>query len=453
MGATVGPVVGKVTATTARVLLETDSDAEAVCILEDHSGARRESRLRLQKGVPAAFAVDGLEPERTYEIRFEGVSGVPPGRVRTLPEAPGRLTLAAVSCNDPRSGEGMERWADLHRRWVEPGEVDLVLHLGDQVYADEAFEDALALLRRQPFPGPERDGAILESYRRLYRSAWSDPSLRPVLAQVPNLMIWDDHEIRDGWGLEAADADPDSPERQVGALARRAYREYQRQLWDDLDPAAPPASGFEDHLHVWGPFGILFLDVRGGRSFGRDDSRPFLGAPQWKRVRSALGKRGAFARVRALVVVSTVPLALFEDPKFDGSPIRLDHFEDEWSYRSFQPEQREMLEALRKWKEAGKGDRELLVLCGDLHAGGISEVKYEGQTCWRQLITSPMSQKRLHALEFLALSSKLTSVVRADERFTFHHGRFVRSHNYGIVAGYAPARGGARLEPSLAAAK
>ena len=49
---------------------------------------------------------------------------------------------------------------------------------------------------------------------------------------------------------------------------------------------------------------------------------------------------------------------------------------DHWSYGPHRAEQIEMLRALRRWKEA-RIDRDLLVLGGDVHIGGHTEVIHE----------------------------------------------------------------------------
>jgi hypothetical protein len=36
-------------------------------------------------------------------------------------------------------------------------------------------------------------------FRAKYRETWRHPSTALVLAHVPNLMIYDDHEVRDNW--------------------------------------------------------------------------------------------------------------------------------------------------------------------------------------------------------------------------------------------------------------
>ncbi|MCW2793264.1 MAG: alkaline phosphatase family protein [Nocardioides sp.] len=78
---------------------------------------------------------------------------------------------------------------------------DLVLFLGDQVYADEtsdAMQEFIAARRGvdEP-PGPEIKD--FEEYAHLYKLAWSDPANRWLLSTLPSAMIFDDHDIRDDW--------------------------------------------------------------------------------------------------------------------------------------------------------------------------------------------------------------------------------------------------------------
>ncbi|HLM56079.1 MAG TPA: alkaline phosphatase D family protein, partial [Pyrinomonadaceae bacterium] len=268
---TLGPVIGEVTDTTARVLVEVDDNVQVTCEATDPDKNVVTQTVSFTKDRPSVFKLQGLSPETEYDLTFKGVTaGHPRGRVRTFKAGADRLNVAAVSCNFlGRRGE-TDLWADLRDRYVIPGDVDLLLHLGDQIYGDATFARALKIIRgKEPRSKTAQDEQILEAYRRLYRVWWTEPSTRDVLANVSNLMIWDDHEIRDDWGSRREDSDPDSAQYRVGTLARQVYREYQRQLWED-----PPHSDAEEHFHVWGSIGVLFVDQRGGRSFGRDAARP-----------------------------------------------------------------------------------------------------------------------------------------------------------------------------------
>ncbi|MGY5069868.1 alkaline phosphatase D family protein [Streptomyces griseus] len=83
---------------------------------------------------------------------------------------------------------------------------DVLLLLGDQVYADEtsaATRRRLAARRdlREP-PGAEI--ADYEEYTYLYDESWRDPEVRWLLSTVPSCMIFDDHDVIDDWNTSAA---------------------------------------------------------------------------------------------------------------------------------------------------------------------------------------------------------------------------------------------------------
>ena len=78
---------------------------------------------------------------------------------------------------------------------------DLVVFLGDQVYADDTsplMKEFIAA-RRDPSQPPWTELKDYQEYAHLYRLAWSDPANRWLLSTLPSAMIFDDHDIRDDW--------------------------------------------------------------------------------------------------------------------------------------------------------------------------------------------------------------------------------------------------------------
>ena len=104
----------------------------------------------------ADFGVDAL---RTFALRMAGVTGEP------------------------------EPWPDL------------VVFLGDQVYADDTSPKMKEFIaaRRDPSEPPWTELKDYDEYAHLYRLAWSDPANRWLLSTLPSAMIFDDHDIRDDW--------------------------------------------------------------------------------------------------------------------------------------------------------------------------------------------------------------------------------------------------------------
>jgi hypothetical protein len=118
-------------------------------------GSCRKSMAHDEEG-NAAYGVDAL---RAYALRMAGLTGEP------------------------------DRWPDL------------VLFLGDQVYADDTSPRMKEFIasRRDPSEPPWSELKDYEEYAHLYRLAWSDPANRWLLSTLPSAMIFDDHDIRDDW--------------------------------------------------------------------------------------------------------------------------------------------------------------------------------------------------------------------------------------------------------------
>lgn len=448
----VGPVVGEVTDTTARVLLEADRAGELTVAATAGDGHTVRAAVELPAKEPRAATLTGLRPATVYELRVEGAADPRPGRVRTFSPDQDSLHLAAVSCNfTPKRGD-TDLWSALADRYVLPGAVDLVVHMGDQIYGDTAFQRGLDVLRRPRWTRQRRDREILEGYRRLYRQAWGlwEPTAR-VLAHASNLMIWDDHEIRDDWGSRPEDRDPESAEHHVGTLARRVYREYQRQLWD-ADALEEPDGGLEHHMHAWGRMGALFVDQRGGRSFETDPARPYLSTRQWNEIRAALDD-GILSGVSVLVVVTSVPLAyLGLQVTHAGSPLK-DDLEDHWAHPRHRMEQIEFLRTLRRWKEAGRGARDLIVVAGDVHVGGHTRILHRGRPVFSQLVSSPITNRPPRWFAYLLIRGLLELDEDLGWSYRFEHHDYTGRRNFGLVIAHAenedPARSGPYLVSGL----
>lgn len=432
---TVGPVIGKVTDTVARVAIEVDRGATVSCVATDAAGNAIRQRKQFEKDRFSAFELSRLLPDTKYAVSFQGAASSVSCHVKTFPTVPGRMNVGAVSCNFTVFREGTDLWADLRDRNITPGNVDLLLHVGDQIYGDSAFQEAETILDGRTSGTQAQRRKIKELYRRLYRMTWRHPATRDVLANVPNLMIWDDHEIRDDWGSRNEDSDPTTAAYHIGTLGHEVFREYQRQLWDD--PANWPPQRFEDHVHKWGAIGVLFVDQRGGRSFERDAVRPYLGVPQWNRIAAALARGGDLDDVRALIVVTSVPLVYLGDSITNGGAGVVDDLRDHWAYGSHRVEQIQMMRALRNWKAVG--GRELLVVGGDVHIGCHTNIEHNASIIYRQLVTSPITNKPPGWFAYTALKGLLESDEALTDSYSFEHSNYTRNRNYGFIVIRIPA--------------
>ena len=175
--------------------------------------------------------VEGLQPgtDYEYEVRLGGErvwplpdSDFPASGFRTLPAA-GALRIAFGSCRvaapneppwtlhkdeDPRGREidALRELALRMRGQSREEWPDLLLMLGDQVYADEISPGtaSFAESRRDTSEAPGERVLDYAEYTRLYRESWSEPVLRWLLSTVPTAMIFDDHDVHDDWNISQA---------------------------------------------------------------------------------------------------------------------------------------------------------------------------------------------------------------------------------------------------------
>ena len=83
---------------------------------------------------------------------------------------------------------------------------DVLMMLGDQVYADEVSPATRAFIetRRDVSEPPGERVLDFEDYTRLYRESWSDPAIRWLMSTVSTMMIFDDHDVHDDWNISYA---------------------------------------------------------------------------------------------------------------------------------------------------------------------------------------------------------------------------------------------------------
>lgn len=167
----------------------------------------------------ALVEADGLQPGTVlpYTLEIDGKqcwpepdSEFPPPVIATL--EPGKaLRMAYGSCrtsvphdesgNQTHGVDALRAYAlamasDERLAWP-----DLVVFLGDQVYADSTSDQMQEFIRarRDIDSPPGEELKDYEEYAHLYKLAWSDPANRWLLSTLPSAMIFDDHDIRDDW--------------------------------------------------------------------------------------------------------------------------------------------------------------------------------------------------------------------------------------------------------------
>ncbi|WP_079312221.1 alkaline phosphatase D family protein [Microbispora sp. GKU 823] len=201
-----GPLLRHVDAAAATVWVETSEP----CTVRVRAGdACSEERTFTVHGHHYALLDVGVEGPVAYEVELDDrrvwpEEGLPPSVIRPLTRLD-RLIFGSCRTSVPHEepyvrthGPDVLRAYGLRLMESPDERPDLILLLGDQVYADELTPDMKEFIAGRRDDGPE-EVVDFEEYAELYRQAWSDPPVRWLLATVPTLMIFDDHDVRDDW--------------------------------------------------------------------------------------------------------------------------------------------------------------------------------------------------------------------------------------------------------------
>lgn len=475
----IGPVIGKVTDTTARVMVECSQDAKVSIRLTSNSnnsqyvGARK---LQLRRGVASVATFDDLNPYTNYIVSIKGAEMlVEKSSFWTLPKGGYRVSetgvpprFAVASCNSIKTTyqsspeHPLNLWTNLADRFDNGEKIDYMFHLGDNVYLDIDWH--LIEKGKTPINGNLCKWGMarkwLESvppsmwnkfadevedlFRSIYRETWGYLPQRKVLANVPNLMIFDDHDIRDDWGDR--DDDKKLSEESIlngnldafmGKIAYRVLQEYQCQL--NADWVEQPIRDF--HHHAFGDVGVLFLDQRACKTFhwkDEDVDSPMLGDDQWRSIKDALFKHdGTFAKCRALFVLSPQPVAYVSPTATVIGGKVVDDLLGQWSAPNHVAEVPRFMNSLLRW-QSHNSERTILLIGGDVHEGGWTDIRNtEGQSI-RQLTTSAIANSMTHDHEALAVvltrdMGGAMDMFKLAGGWSFLHYDWTNKNNYALL--------------------
>lgn len=306
-----------------------------------------------------------------------------------LPAAGRAPSMAYTSCNGFSSAKVMKGVKDKNAMWRRMAErhaaspYNLLLMGGDQVYADSMWDEvpelrAWARLSWKAANVARATRTMVASVERfffdLYLERWSQPEVAAMMARVPLVAMWDDHDLLDGWGSYPSERQGcDVFQQAIWPAARRAFRVFQQHLADGEDHASALAPRYGFSLgHIVGPVAILGLDMRSERSEVR-----VLSQPHWNEVFDWFG---SLAGVRHLLVMSSIPAVY---PGFDtlerllgalpGHQDLEDDLRDHWNSRPHKGERLRMIHRLLQLSQ----DRAIrsTIVSGDVHVAALGVVE------------------------------------------------------------------------------
>ncbi|MET7857426.1 alkaline phosphatase D family protein [Streptomyces sp. NPDC005318] len=193
---------------------------------------------------------------------------------------------------------------------------DFFLCSGDNIYADGVIEPSVTLpdgrvWRNITTEEKAKVAETLAEYRGNFRYNLLDDNLRKFNAQVPSIIQWDDHEVRNNWYPGQILDDFRYTEKNVDVLASRSMQAF-REYFPVSTLHTSSGDGRVHRVVRHGPLlDVFVLDMRSFRnanSPGRqpDDTTGILGAEQLEWLKRELSRSRAVWKV----IAADMPLGL-----------------------------------------------------------------------------------------------------------------------------------------------
>lgn len=296
------------------------------------------------------------------------------------------LKIGLISCNrftdeeDPE--ERFAMWKRLKQE-IEAGNVDILFHVGDQVYADHIREELIRTGEYDNLSSSDSDTVekTTQKYRECYVDEyWSKEPVRTVLASCPNVMMWDDHDIYDGFG--SRDRDSQEQAQAVFRAAKYAFIQFQSPLNPETIGEDSFAFSFVHKPSSASAIGYLVLDARMHRKY---KDGVVLGNEQFDRIDERL-KQMRDEGVEHLFVVMGIPpvhVKAFKLQKWVsvlgsvfGALEQTDDLRDSWLSEKNKAELERLLLRLFEFMQADSGkNRQVTILAGDVHVATLGKIE------------------------------------------------------------------------------
>ena len=278
-----GPFLGEVTTSSIKIWLHLEGPENAYVTVHEQPGADAAASNVLNFNSQNLFSdcvkISNLKPDTKYFYRLwsnsahsiplflQGLGDNDLHFFTLSDDENAQIDFLLLSCHNPTvtkndGYDGHAVWADIPQIIANESNknVRFALMVGDQVYADAWQERLLA---------ESDDKKRLNLYLEVYRAFWSNIHYRRVLCSLPAMMIWDDHDITDGWGSTIESFEKDSSEfkeewKRLFKSASTAFTTMQASR-NPLPLSNNSADGFGFCFRI-GKWGFIVLDLRSNRN-------------------------------------------------------------------------------------------------------------------------------------------------------------------------------------------
>jgi phosphodiesterase/alkaline phosphatase D-like protein len=231
----------------------------------------------------------------------------------------------------------------------------------------------------------------------MYRYHWSFTEMQAVMRSYPHLLMWDDHEIRNGWGNEGADFEEGN--QAMFRIAREVAEEYILNVGPRVRER-----GNAHEAYVSGSQAAFILDARSSRVYAEPGGR-ILSEEQLADFRSFNRRIAADRRIRFYLLGASVPFVYLKGWAEDlaaglsRTVSRLlgeghEVMRDSWNSPGNRAALGRLLDELRSL-HLSRPDLRIVIISGDLHMANAFEIRPPGfRRPFHQVTTSALTNRQ-----------------------------------------------------------
>lgn len=374
-----------------------------------------------------------------------------------VPKIDEKPHMAYVSCNGFSDYKLMQTTETPYALWdrlnQQHGEQAFALMLmgGDQVYADSLWGDAgikqleswreLNLKDKlKQKPSKATLDQLDQFYCQLYSKNWQkSPAMAKALACIPTVMMWDDHDIFDGWGSYPAEQQNCEMYKAIYAAAAKYFELFQlRGLANNKSKLSATQTHYSLGLTFRGHT-VLAMDNRSERSI------PEIMKPShWNDINQFLDNK-----VKGhLLVMTGVPVVYrdfaFVEKTMDATPWAeelTDDLKDHWRAKEHQGERARLIMRLLG-NAKNRPNKRTVILSGDVHVGCLGVIKDTSSgtpVTVHQLVSSGIVHPAPTALQWAGITATTNDrpetldengLIQINMLTAFGAGKYFRTRNY-----------------------
>ena len=362
--------------------------------------------------------------------------------------------MAYTSCNGFSDLKLMNTTCDHYtlwdRLWTQHTEqpFSLMMMGGDQVYADSIWSTVPTVKAWNTLPLKEKlqkktnkatEEQLDRFYSQLYCERWQNPSMAKALASIPSLMMWDDHDIFDGWGSYPSALQQCPMYTAIYTAAAKYFELF--QLRGAHHNTARIRSQNNTHYSLgvrFRGYTILALDNRSERSIEH-----IMSPTHWADV-------GTFLQNTTqghLLLMAGVPVVYrdfsFAEKTLDATPWEeelTDDLKDHWRAKAHQGERAKLI--MRLLNNAKTRTGKTVILSGDVHVGCLGIIQDKRSTPpinIHQLVSSGIVHPAPTALQWAGVQAITNDrpetldengLIQINMLTAFGAGPYFRTRNY-----------------------